>query len=225
MTPVHLIVDWTSIDDHIPSMATRTKKETGITAAMKERIRIEFVNGVENDDGELEFLSVGALAEKYKAHVKRPTLYRIHKRDDWAKQRLDVAKQVSKRVDEDRILRKVRELGNLDDRSCTIALNALKYAKSRMAELEEQRKQLQSGATTEMKDVLSIAEKAQKIGKLSLGEAHDIKHITGGDEFGAEFRGVLESFMEGLESRPEGHAETSKLVEEEITSEPDRAKQ
>jgi len=145
-------------------------KTIKLTKQLAEKIRIEFVQGIDLGSTERKYQTIDALAIKNK--VARSTLYKWSQKENWKHQQERFHDQFMQKLDAERQKVLVQESINLDD-------NALTMAKFMFNEIgilfQENLTKRQQGAptmTTQMLNQIAQASlQAQKLGKLALGES------------------------------------------------------
>ena len=164
-----------------------------LNEALKEAIRLEFVHGITDEDGVLQYPSVNALSQKYPVSVT--TLYRYANKEDWQGQKNQVQTEADQAVRAQRLKEYVEHSNRLDD-------NALRLAQSLMSKVARKMRddevQLQADPDYEgmpagvLDRLASVVSQAQKIGKLALGEAQEISKVSANVAAPQSFREIMD---------------------------------
>ena len=149
------------------------------TDSLKNKIKTDFIEGV-IIEGERVFLSIEALAERHS--VSRATIYRHSNpsKEDWQKQKNRFQTKLNEEIEENRLKNLAKDAIILDKNSLNIAQAMLQRVARRIARAnEEEREQgIEALNASELRELSNVAEKAQKIGKLALGEASQITKVS-----------------------------------------------
>jgi|TARA_Y100000114_G_C11762028_1_gene330355 transposase-like protein len=145
----------------------KTKK---LTKDLAEKIRNEYVQGIDLGTTERKYQTIDSLAIKHK--VARSTLYKWSQKESWKAQQERFQSEFLQKVDAQRQKEMAKNAKSLDD-------TALSLAKILMNEiglqLQENNLKRQSGATPmtpQMLNQLGTASlQAQKLGKIATGES------------------------------------------------------
>tara|TARA_Y100000114_G_scaffold81720_1_gene75430 strand:+ start:354 stop:914 length:561 start_codon:yes stop_codon:yes gene_type:complete len=173
-----------------------------LTEELKIKIRDEFVHGSVGENGSRVFLTIDKLHKKY--DVSRATLFRYSSEENWQSQKNKIQSEIQQALDDDRVLRIINDSKKLDDTAIRIAQALLNSVgkKLQASQVAEQNKtQLGLLTISELRDASHIAQNAQKLGKLALGEAQEITKVSADVNNPESFRRVMEQLDELAESR------------------------
>lgn len=156
------------------------RSDSMIDQKVTEQLRLEFVEGYEEDSVRV-YPTLESLVEKHK--IPSTTLYRRAKEDDWQQQRNNFKSTYDAKRTKARAERKAARADKFDDSSLTLAENILARIGRKLAAAAraDQAEGSDSLATTELKDIAETVLKAQKAGKLALGEAAEIRQVVADD--------------------------------------------
>lgn len=179
-----------------------------ITDQLKEIMREEFVHGFVEQEKRV-FPSIDMLVKRH--NVARATLYRLQDKENWQRQKNQVQSEIQAKIDADRIKHLVEESYKLDDRSLNIAQGLILSVGRRMQRAfdQEQQDPTNDGMPIEhLRELSHIALNAQKIGKLSLGQAQEISKVSADIINPEAFREVLEELDKLAEEKSSGYEHT-----------------
>lgn len=147
-------------------MAT-TKK---LTKELAEKIRTEFVQGIDLGSTERKYQTIDALAIKHK--IARSTLYKWSQKESWKSQQERFHDEFMQKLDAERQKEMVKESKNLDSNALTMAKIMFNEIGLLFQENNTKRQQGSPTMTTQMLNQIATASlQAQKLGKLALGES------------------------------------------------------
>mgnify|MGYP001203358622 FL=1 len=162
------------------------------TDKIKMQMREDFVNGVYNADGVIEWLSMDALIKKYR--VARATAYKYHHKERWQQEKNRVQTQISHQRDEERTKQLIDEGKQMDLMSMSIAKTALKIVANRYQKcLLDDSRNVEALGNGELQQLSVVATNAQRIAKLALGEAQEISKIAADVSTPESFRRIMET--------------------------------
>ena len=156
------------------------RKDSVINEALTEKLRVEYVEGVE-EDGIRSYPTIDQLVKKYQ--VPANTLYRRSQEANWQTQRNFWQSEYQEKRNRDRARAKAKRAEKFDDTSLTIAEGILARVgrKLSIALRRDQSEGADSLSISELRDMAETVVKAQRVGKLSLGEAAEIKQVVSDD--------------------------------------------
>jgi len=145
----------------------KTKK---LTKELAEKIRTEFVQGIDLGSTERKYQTIDALALKHK--VARSTLYKWSQKESWKHQQERFHDEFMQKLDAERQKVLVQESITLDDNALTMAKFMFNEIGILFQENAMKRQQGTTTMTTQMLNQIAQASlQAQKLGKLALGES------------------------------------------------------
>ena len=172
-----------------------------ITDQKLEVLRREFVEGIEDADGIRSYPTIEALC---RAHdVSRATLYRKTQEARWQEQRNSWQAEYTAELNRKRALKFARQAEALDSVALGIAqgvLSKLGRKLRRSVEAEEDGGE-ETMSTNEIKDLAEAGLKAQKMGKLALGEAVEITKVTSDEHIPASLSRIIRELDELAEAK------------------------
>jgi|TARA_R100000149_G_scaffold382_2_gene131 hypothetical protein len=178
-----------------------------LTESKAQEILLEFLEGELQPDGTRTTVSLDSL---YKKHdVARATLYRRAEKEDWQKQRLNFVSRAREQIKQNRSDELVAEAGKLDKASLRISQAFLGRVANKL--MQDQANE-EAGAETlspeHLRALSAAAMNAQKIGKLALGEASEIRQVNADVTTPDSFKRALEYLRGAREQRAEGFSPT-----------------
>lgn len=156
------------------------RSDSKIDQVMTEKLRLEFVEGYTEDDVRV-FPTIDELIKKYDLPVK--TAYKRSKDGNWQEQRNTFKSKYEAQRTAQRAKRKAQKADKFDDTAMTLAENILARIgrKLSLAAQQDRATGEDSLTTPELRDIAETVLKAQKAGKLALGEAAEIKQVVSDD--------------------------------------------
>ena len=139
------------------------------TEDLKEQIRIEFVQGLEDERGQRKYPTIEHLVQAHE--IPKTTLYRYAKEEGWKDQRKTFQDGLLQKMDEQRQITLVEHGKKLDSQSITIA-------ETIMGAVSDQLKCLDDLSGHQVLALSNAALSAQKLAKLALGESTDNMSIN-----------------------------------------------
>ena len=186
------------------SKKTTTMK---LTDDLKEKIRNEFVQGIESGTGERKVFSLDELITKYK--VAKTTLYRHSKDEGWKMQRERFQEEYLQRLDQERTKNLVGRSKNFDNDSIEVAETLLTTVAT---ELQNNVSQLDKGKGMNPQQVLAFANAAlvaQRLAKLALGESTQNVNLNANIKDNSAFARAMELLDEVEDHRRQGESSTT----------------
>ena len=176
------------------------------TRRIKEKIKLEFIQGVIDQDNIRTYPSMRELSRKYKTTAN--TVSRGAKNGDWILERQRFQNQLTEKIRQKKANKMAERVATFDQNCLTIANGLIREVGRR---LQSNLAVLQSDDKTEalkvyeLRDLSQIALNGQKLGKLALGEASEIHKGTidvDGDE---SFKRALQQLRAMREERAKSH--------------------
>lgn len=176
------------------------RSDSKLDQKLTEKLRLEFVEGYEEDAIRI-YPTLENLVEKHK--IPSTTLYRRAKEDDWQGQRNKFKSAYEAKRIKARAERKAARADKFDDTSLTLAENILARVGRKLATAAraDQAEGSDSLATTELKDIAETVLKAQKAGKLALGEAGEIKQVVSDDSIPTSLTRIIDQLDQLAEEK------------------------
>lgn len=153
------------------------RSDSKIDEKLTEQLRLEFVEGY--IEGEARIYPT--LEQLIKRHdLPKNTLYRRAQEGDWMRQRSEFKAIYDQQRNQDRARLKAEKADKFDDTSLTLSENILARIgrKLTLAARRDSETGTDSISTKELKDIAETVLKAQRAGKLALGEASEIKQVV-----------------------------------------------
>jgi hypothetical protein len=145
----------------------QTKK---LTETLKQKIRNDFVQGIDGEKGLKEMPSLEDLIKKY--NVPKSTLYRVSKKEDWKEQKNLFQNKFQAKLDEERIKNLQQVAKKIDSNSIALAQT---FLTSVGQALQKNMLDVQNGKTGiqphQLNSLANVALTAQKVSKVALGES------------------------------------------------------
>tara|TARA_R110002153_G_scaffold11188_4_gene43173 strand:+ start:1514 stop:2095 length:582 start_codon:yes stop_codon:yes gene_type:complete len=183
------------------------RSDSKIDQVMTEKLRMEFVEGYTND-GVRVFPTIDELIKKHDLPVK--TAYNRSKEGRWQEQRNSFKSQYDAQRNAQRAKRKADKADKFDDTALTLAENIFARV-GRKLTLAAQQDRVTGGdslTTPELKDIAETVIKAQKAGKLALGEAAEIKQVVSDDVVPASLSRIIDQLDQLAEKKSQGASHT-----------------
>tara|TARA_B100000212_G_scaffold338849_1_gene316123 strand:- start:620 stop:1186 length:567 start_codon:yes stop_codon:yes gene_type:complete len=177
-------------------------KRNKLTKELAEKIRIQFVQGIDEGTSERRYQTLDALATEN--NIARATLYRWSKKENWKSQQERFHEEFLQKVDAERTKQLIADSKKFDS-------NALSLAKILLNEvgmtLQMNQQYRQNGDTkrilspVQLSQLSNSALTAQKLGKLALGESTENMKLNAEISDTDAFRGAMELLDEVAEQR------------------------
>lgn len=183
------------------------RSDSKLDQKLTEQIRLEFVEGVEEDQVRV-YPTLEGLVKKH--DVPSTTLYRRAKEDEWQRQRNEFKSAYDAKRSKDRAERKAQRADKFDDTSLSLAESLLARVgrKLAIAARRDRDESTDSLAITELKDMAETVLKAQKAGKLALGEAGEIKQVVSDDAIPTSLTRIIDRLDQLAEEKSQGASHT-----------------
>lgn len=185
-------------------MITVNPMPTKLVDELKIAIRDEYVHGYTDESGVRKYPTVDALAKRHE--VSRATLFRYSSSEDWQGQKNKVQTEIQLALDEERIDRMVSDSKRLDDTAIQIAQAMLNRVgqKLQRAFTQEQNSEVEAITIQDLQAASHVAQNAQRLGKLALGEAQQISKVSADVSNPEAFHRVMEQLDELANARSQG---------------------
>jgi hypothetical protein len=183
------------------------RSDSKIDQVVTEKLRLEFVEGY-TEDGVRVFPTIDELIKKYDLPVK--TAYKRSKEGAWQEQRNSFKSQYEAQRIAQRAKRKSEKADKFDDTAMTLAENIFARI-GRKLTLAAQQDRVSGGdslSTPELKDIAETVIKAQRAGKLALGEAAEIKQVVSDDNVPASLTRIIDQLDQLAEKKSQGASHT-----------------
>ena len=178
-----------------------------LTDERAQQILLEFLEGEQQPDGSRTTISLEALWKKH--DVARATLYRRAEKEDWQTQRVNFISQAREQIKRNRASELVQEAGKLDKASLRISQAFLGRVANKL--MQDQAVEEAGGdvlSPEHLRALSAAALNAQKIGKLALGEASEIRQVNADVNAPESFKRALEYLRGARERRAESFSPT-----------------
>jgi len=182
-----------------------------LTEDLKIAIRDEFVHGFTNEQGARTYPTIDALVKKH--GVSRSTLYSYSSDENWQSQKNTVQTKIQESLDEERINRMVSDSKRLDDTAIQIAQAMLGRVGQKLQRAQQDERVdpdqplkpfTEAMTIQELQAASHVAQNAQKLGKLALGEAQEISKVSADVSNPEAFHRVMEQLDELANARSQG---------------------
>ena len=176
-----------------------------LTEELKISIRDEYVHGFTDENGVRQYPTIDSLHKKYE--VSRATLFRYSSDEDWQGQKNKVQSKIQEYLDIERIDKMVSDSKRLDDTAIQIAqamLGRVGRKLQRAYQAEQINANDEAMTIQELRDASHVAQNAQKLGKLALGQAQEISKVSADVNNPEAFHRVMEQLDELANARSQG---------------------
>ena len=182
-----------------------------LTEHLKIAIRDEFVHGFTDEQGTRQYPTIEALVKKH--NVSRSTLYSYSSDENWQSQKNKVQTEIQTSIDDNRIKRIVSDSKRLDDTAIQIAQAMLARVGQKLQRAQKDEKVdpnkpvkpfVEAMTIQELQAASHVAQNAQKLGKLALGEAQEISKVSADVSNPEAFHRVMEQLDELANARSQG---------------------
>lgn len=179
--------------------ATKVK----LTTALKEKIRIEYVQGFEEETGERKLPTLDELIKKHK--VAKTTLYRAAQKDGWKGQRERFQQEYLNKLDVKRTENLVSESKKFDNTSLNLAKLLMATVGQQLRKNQEAEVAGRKGINpSQLYSLSNAALSAQRLAKLALGEATQNVNVNANFKDNSAFREAMELLDSVAEQRRKG---------------------
>ena len=183
------------------------RSDSKVDQKVTEKLRLEFVEGY-TEDGVRVFPTIDELIKKYALPVK--TVYKRSKDGSWQENRNQFKSRYEAQRTVQRAKRKAEKADKFDDTAMTLAENIFARI-GRKLTLAAQQDRVTGGdslSTPELKDIAETVIKAQKAGKLALGEAAEIRQVVSDDLIPASLTRIIDQLDQLAEKKSQGASHT-----------------
>lgn len=177
-----------------------------ITDDLKGLMLTEFIHGFTDDQGVKQFPSVDGLVRRH--DVARASLYRIYKSDDWQKQKNQYQTELQEKINKERMAKNAQESVRLDDSCIQLSMAMLTVVGKSIQQILIDQSNSEDVNTHQLQQLSETATKAQRLGKLALGEAQEISRVSANVSNPESFRAVMEQLDELAAARSQGDSES-----------------
>ena len=169
-------------------MANKKPKYKKITPALKDKLRLLYVQGDIDPQGFRRLSSIEELADENK--LSKNTLYKLAQRENWKFQQEKFQKQYEDELDAQRIKEFTVESKKLD----SACLNIAKALLARVGSVirNTQNASIKDFTPQQLDSMASAALKTQKFAKLALGESTSNINVNGNLQENDTFRRAME---------------------------------
>ena len=176
-----------------------------ITDDLKGLMLTEFIHGYTDEEGVKQFPSVDGLVRRH--DVARASLYRIYNSENWQRQKNQYQTELQEKINKERMSKNAQESVRLDDSCIQLSMAMLTVVGKRIQEIlvNSGEEELNSHQLQQLSDT---ATKAQRLGKLALGEAQEISRVSANVSNPESFRAVMEQLDELAAARSQGDSES-----------------
>ena len=169
----------------------KKKSKVKLTDTLKEKIRIEYVHGIEADTGERAIPTLDELITKY--GVAKTTLYRASSTEGWKGQRERFQHEYIVKLDEERTKNLIEESKKFDNTSISLAKLLMATAEE---QLERNGQDMRNGkkgfSPTQVLGIANTALAGQRLAKTALGEATHSVNLNANIQDNTAFREAME---------------------------------
>tara|TARA_R110002153_G_scaffold115411_1_gene258580 strand:- start:1231 stop:1788 length:558 start_codon:yes stop_codon:yes gene_type:complete len=170
-----------------------TKK---LTDELKMTMVNEFVHGYTDEHGVRKYPTIDGLVRRH--DVSRATLYRHSQSENWQQKKNQYQTELQETVSQERMQRAVEEARKLDDSCIQLSMAMLTAVGRRVQKvLQSQAADLDAEINApQFHQLTDVAVKAQRMGKLALGEAQEISKVSANVSNPESFRAVMDQLDE-----------------------------
>lgn len=154
---------------NLQKMASKRPKYKKITEALKEKLRLAYVQGVQDPQGFRVTATIEELAKENK--LSQNTLYKLAQREQWKEQQEQFQAKYLEQLDKVRVKEFVEENKKFDNASLQIAKALL--AKVGTTIKTQQNANIEDFSPQQLDQLASAGLKIQKFAKMALGETTD----------------------------------------------------
>ena len=170
---------------------SKKQAQKKLTETLKEQIRIEFVQGIQDYEGKREYPTIETLQKKFS--VAKSTLYRVCQNSNWKTQREQFQRDLLAKVDKERIKNLTEENKKIDQTSIDLAKAMLATVGQGIRRNAQDINEGKQGLIpTQLNALANTALTAQKIAKLALGETTENLNVNANFQEADAFREAME---------------------------------
>ena len=169
-------------------MANKKTKYKKITASLKDKLRVAYVQGELDTQGFRKTQSIEELATNN--NLSKNTLYKLAQRENWKFQQDKFQKEYQNKLDNQRL----KEFSIESKKFDFACLNIAKAILARVGSVikNSQSASIKDFTPQQLDSLASAAMKTQKFAKLALGEATDNINLNGNLQENETFRRAME---------------------------------
>ena len=149
-----------------------SKKQSKLTASLKEKVRNLYVQGIDDDNGDRILFSLDELAQKH--DIAKSTLYRHAKNENWKMSQERFQQDYLTELDSKRKTELVKESKKFD----TTTLNISKALLGQIGTMIKRSQQEDKFTPSMVNQLCEATYKVQKVAKLALGEATENMNLN-----------------------------------------------
>jgi|TARA_B100001939_G_scaffold345008_1_gene360681 DNA-binding MurR/RpiR family transcriptional regulator len=179
-----------------------SKKTVKLDSTLKEKIRNQYVQGLDNEQGERILYSLDQLASEY--NIGKSTLYRHAKADGWKMQQEQFQTEYLKNLDDKRKKEMIKDSINIDNTTLAISKKLLVQITELINETQAKGKVTPNMLST----VAEATYKVQRVAKLALGEATDNMNLNANVKDTDAFNEAMELLDEIANAKRTGDMES-----------------
>tara|TARA_Y100000994_G_scaffold217035_1_gene194240 strand:- start:144 stop:695 length:552 start_codon:yes stop_codon:yes gene_type:complete len=170
-----------------------------ITDDLKSKILNEFIHGYTDDEGIKRFPSVDGLSRRH--NVARASLYRTYTSEQWQSQKNQYQSELQEKINKERLVKNSEESLRLDDSCIQLSMAMITVVGKQIQGIMIEQGESKEVNAHQLHQLSDIATKAQRLGKLALGEAQEISRVSANVSNPESFRAVMEQLDELAASR------------------------
>ena len=178
----------------------KKKKVRRITPDLALKLRTEFVQGIELQTGERQYLPIVELATKY--NVAQTSLFRLSQKESWRDQKEQFKVQLQEKIDEETAKQMAIESKKFDSKSVKVANQLMEIVHGKVYKnLKALEQDTKTDNPSQILSLANTAVAAQRLAKLAFGETTDSININGSIQQTEAFTEVLELLDSVAEQR------------------------
>mgnify|MGYP001212776771 CR=1 FL=1 len=171
-------------------MSKKTQKKK-LTQDLKEKIRTEFVQGIDEENGQRKTFTLDELITKH--NVAKSTLYRVANKDNWRLEKERFQQEYLLTIDRQRIKNLAEESKRFDNTSLTLARALIQTIGANIRKnTEDMNAGKKSLQPTQVNALANAALSTQKLAKIALGETTEKVELNGNITEETAFREAME---------------------------------
>ena len=175
---------------------------------LNELIRMEYVEGYLTEQDKRIWPTLEQLIERHK--VPKNTVYRRAKAQGWVEQKNQFHAHYTQLINNKRAEKKAEQSERLDATALQVAQSSLgKVSRRLLISVQAERNEHEEDMTMrELNDLVDAGLKAQKMGKLALGEADAITKVVSDDDIPPSLERLLEQLDDLAEAKSQSAGHT-----------------
>ncbi len=176
---------------NIEQSVDKKSKVQRITEDLAMKLRTEFVQGIELESGERQYLPIVELATKY--NVAQTSLFRLSQKENWRDQKEQFKLQLQAKIDEETAKQMAVESRKFDSKSVKVANQLMEIVHGKVyRNLKALEQDTKTDNPSQILSLANTAVAAQRLAKLAFGESTDSININGSIQQTEAFTEVLE---------------------------------